>query len=198
TGEKISPENQSSQLARSDRGVFFSSASRAIFSLACNRLLARFSGSRFQASAQTTPCGKNNLPALIRFRIIPTIDSPWKGGYLNRVKGLRKTVKPALMERLALKGFRLTPQREHVYQVLLQERDHPTAEQVFMRAKKGLPDISMATVYNCLDFLVKCSLVKEVNLDRTAMRYCPNMHEHCHFHCDECGGVFDIDFCADD
>src|SRR5437899_2592920 len=102
------------------------------------------------------------------------------------------------MQRLAVKGFRLTPQREHVYRVLLQEREHPTAEQVFMRAKKSLPDISMATVYNCLDFLVKCSLVKEVNLDRTAMRYCPNMHEHCHFHCDECGGVFDIDFCAED
>jgi len=114
------------------------------------------------------------------------------------MKGLRKTAKPALMQRLAVKGFRLTPQREHVYHVLLQERDHPTAEQVFMRAKKSLPDISMATVYNCLDFLVKCSLVKEVNLDRTAMRYCPNMHEHCHFHCDECGGVFDIDFCAED
>lgn len=114
------------------------------------------------------------------------------------MKSLGKTVKPALMQRLAVKGFRLTPQREHVYRVLLQERDHPTAEQVFMRAKKSLPEISMATVYNCLDFLVKCDLVKQVNLDRTAMRYCPNMHEHCHFHCDECGGVFDIDFCADD
>ena len=40
-----------------------------------------------------------------------------------------------------------------------------------MRAKKGLPDISMATVYNCLDALVKCRLVREVNLDRTARRY---------------------------
>jgi len=102
------------------------------------------------------------------------------------------------VERLAARGFRFTPQREQVYHVLLGERDHPTAEQVFMRAKKGMPEISMATVYNCLDFLVKCNLVKQVNLDHAAMRYCPNMHEHCHFHCDECGCVFDIDFCADD
>ena len=97
-------------------------------------------------------------------------------------------------ERLAARGFRLTPQREHVYQVLLEERDHPTAEQVFMRAKKQMPEISMATVYNCLDALVKCRLVREVNLDRVAMRYCPNMTEHFHFYCDMCGGVFDIDF----
>ena len=102
-------------------------------------------------------------------------------------------IQPEVMERLAARGFRFTQQREHVYNVLLQERDHPTAEQVFMRAKKSMPEISMATVYNCLDFLVKCSLVKQVNLDRTAMRYCPNMHEHCHFHCESCGGVYDID-----
>jgi Fur family peroxide stress response transcriptional regulator len=97
-------------------------------------------------------------------------------------------------ERLASRGFRLTPQREHVYNVLLQQRDHPTAEQVFMRAKKGMPEISMATVYNCLDALVKCRLIREVNLDRVAMHYCPNMGEHFHFFCDACGGVFDIDF----
>ena len=100
-------------------------------------------------------------------------------------------------ERLAARGFRLTAQREHVYNVLLQELDHPTAEQVFLRAKKGMPDISMATVYNCLDALVKCRLVREVNLDRVAMRYCPNMQEHFHFYCDNCGGVFDIGFMED-
>jgi Fur family peroxide stress response transcriptional regulator len=100
---------------------------------------------------------------------------------------------PRINERLATSGFRFTPQREHVYNVVLQERDHPTAEQVFLRAKKGMPDISMATVYNCLDALVKCGLVKQVNLDRGAMRFCPNMHEHCHFYCEDCGGVYDID-----
>ena len=100
---------------------------------------------------------------------------------------------PRINERLATSGFRFTPQREHVYNVLLEERDHPTAEQVFLRAKKGMPDISMATVYNCLDALVKCGLVKQVSLDRGAMRFCPNMHEHCHFYCESCGGVYDID-----
>jgi len=102
-----------------------------------------------------------------------------------------------LNERLAARGFRPTVQREHVYSVLLRERDHPTAEQVFMRAKKSMADISMATVYNCLDTLVKSGLVREVNLDRSAMRYCPNMQDHCHFYCDECGAVYDIDFTPD-
>jgi Fur family peroxide stress response transcriptional regulator len=97
-------------------------------------------------------------------------------------------------ERMTTSGFRFTPQRRHVYQILLQKRDHPTANEVFLRAKQGLPDISMATVYNCLDALVQCGLVRQVNLDRAATRYCPNMAEHCHFFCDECEGIFDVDF----
>jgi Fur family peroxide stress response transcriptional regulator len=97
-----------------------------------------------------------------------------------------------LTERLGAGGLRSTPQREHVYHVLVQKRDHPTAEEVFIRSKKTMPDISMATVYNCLDALVKCRLVRQVQLERGATRYCPNMEEHCHYYCDECGTVFDV------
>ena len=97
-------------------------------------------------------------------------------------------------DRLAASGLRFTPQREEVYAVLLAHRDHPTAEQVFLRAKQKMPDISMATVYNCLDALVKCGLIRQVNVERSATRFCPNMREHFHFHCESCGGVFDIPF----
>jgi Fe2+ or Zn2+ uptake regulation protein len=113
------------------------------------------------------------------------------------VKQTEKPLDDGLSGRLAERGFRFTAQREQVYHVLLGERDHPTAEQVFMRAKRVMPDISMATVYNCLDALVKCQLAKEVNLDRGASRYCPNMREHFHFYCGECGEVYDIDLPAD-
>ena len=102
-----------------------------------------------------------------------------------------------LGERLARGGFRFTPQREHVYAVLLQERDHPTAEQVFIRAKREMPDISMATVYNCLDALVQCGMARQVTLERGAARFCPNMREHCHFYCDACDSVYDIDLPAE-
>ena len=102
-----------------------------------------------------------------------------------------------LSERLITSGLRFTPQREHVYSVLLQKRDHPTAEEVFIRVKREMPDISMATVYNCLDALVKCGLARQVTLERGAARFCPNMREHCHFYCDECDRVFDIDLPPD-
>ncbi len=97
-----------------------------------------------------------------------------------------------LAQRLESSGFRFTPQRQHVYSVLLDKRDHPTAEEVFIRAKRGMPEISMATVYNCLDALVRSGLARQVTLERGAARFCPNMREHCHFYCEVCAQVFDI------
>src|ERR1041384_2960150 len=98
-----------------------------------------------------------------------------------------------LAEQLEKSGFRATPQRLHVYKTLRAKRDHPTAEEVFIRAKRDLPEISMATVYNCLTALVKCGLVRQVALERGAARFCPNMQEHCHFYCESCSRVFDIE-----
>ena len=95
-------------------------------------------------------------------------------------------------ETISHSGHRLTPQRREVYDILLANRDHPTAGEVFMRAKSRMPSISLATVYNCLETLVDCGLAKQVNVEREATRYCPNLDDHGHFVCESCHGVFDI------
>lgn len=97
-----------------------------------------------------------------------------------------------LNDRLATSGLRFTAQRQEVFAVILEKRDHPTAEEVFIRAKRRMPEISMATVYNCLDALVKCGLVRHVILDGGAAHYCPNMAAHCHFRCEVCGRIYDV------
>jgi Fe2+ or Zn2+ uptake regulation protein len=133
------------------------------------------------------------------FRIIPSIDRvggrPYGAGAMSRSE--KNSSSGHLSERLTTSGFRFTSQREHVYNVLLAERDHPTAEEVFIRSKRGMPDISMATVYNCLDALVRSGVARQVTLDRGATRFCPNMREHCHFYCDSCDEVFDVELSAD-
>jgi Fur family peroxide stress response transcriptional regulator len=105
---------------------------------------------------------------------------------------VNKTTQPAYEETISHNGHRLTPQRREVYNVLLEDRNHPTATEVFLRAKKRVPSISLATVYNCLETLVECGLAKQVNVEREATRYCPNLSEHGHFVCDSCGIVSDI------
>src|SRR5271170_366555 len=103
----------------------------------------------------------------------------------------------ALAQRLSDSGLRSTPQREAIYSVHLKKRDHPTAEEVFARAKPEMPMISLATVYNCLETLVQCDLVRAVNFERAPTRYCPNLRPHAHFHDEQSGSTHDIELPPD-
>jgi Fur family peroxide stress response transcriptional regulator len=94
-------------------------------------------------------------------------------------------------ETISQKGFRFTAQRREVYDALLQH-DHPTAVDVFLRVQKKLSGISLATVYNCLETLAECGLVRAVNHDRQPSRYCANLEPHAHFFCEQCGAVADV------
>ncbi|HRE81379.1 MAG TPA: transcriptional repressor [Opitutaceae bacterium] len=98
-----------------------------------------------------------------------------------------------LSQKLADSGLRNTPQREVVYGALVTKRDHPTADEVYARVKSEMPSISLATVYNCLEALVQCNLVRQVNFERGPTRYCPNLHPHAHFHDEATGSTYDVD-----
>jgi Fur family peroxide stress response transcriptional regulator len=87
------------------------------------------------------------------------------------MKTLKQMDRGALSDALDHAGQRTTPQREMVFSVLLDERNHPTADEVYTRTKSRMPTISMATVYNCLEALVTCGLVKQVNIEREPTRY---------------------------
>ena len=95
-------------------------------------------------------------------------------------------------ETISQNGFRFTEQRRQVYDVLMGNPDHPTAVEVFMRVKTKMPSISLATVYNCLETLTECGLLKHVNHHREPSRYCPNLNEHAHLFCEGCNSVIDL------
>ena len=90
-------------------------------------------------------------------------------------------------------GQRSTKQREHVFSVILEKRDHPTADVIYARSRTDMPTISLATVYNCLETLVESGLIRPVNFEREPTRYCPNLTQHAHFYCKESGEIVDID-----
>jgi Fur family peroxide stress response transcriptional regulator len=106
---------------------------------------------------------------------------------------LPKPAKDLLDQALAREGLRSTRQRELVFEVLLRKRDHPTADEVYARARSKMDGISLATVYNCLETLVSCGLVRAVNYEREPTRFCPNLTEHAHFQDRQTGRVYDVD-----
>jgi Fur family peroxide stress response transcriptional regulator len=106
---------------------------------------------------------------------------------------LEPQYKELLDNALGHSGQRPTKQREHIYALLLEKRDHPTADEIYARARSDMPTISLATVYNCLETLVETKLIRQVNFEREPTRYCPNLTQHAHFYCRESGEIVDID-----
>jgi Fur family ferric uptake transcriptional regulator len=80
-----------------------------------------------------------------------------------------------------------------VTQVLDGENVHLSAESIFGQAKKELPEISMATVYNTLNELVAMGEVLEVAAGSGPKRYDPNVKvAHHHLVCTSCGALHDV------
>ena len=88
---------------------------------------------------------------------------------------------------------KLTPQREAVLRVIREREDHPTANDIFEGARKHLPTISHATVYNSLRYLKLAGLVRELSFGDCASRYDGITDRHDHAICTECGKLVDFD-----
>jgi Fur family peroxide stress response transcriptional regulator len=90
----------------------------------------------------------------------------------------------------------LTPQREAVLQAIRETDAHLTAGEVFEAARRRLPSISYATVYNSLRYLTEAGLVREINQGKGASRYDREMERHDHAVCTCCGKLVDFDLPA--
>ena len=88
---------------------------------------------------------------------------------------------------------KLTPQRDAVFQVILNREDHPTAGEIFEAAKLRLPSISYATVYNSLRYLRDAGLVHEITFGDSSSRYDRETDRHDHAICNNCGKLVDFD-----
>jgi Fur family peroxide stress response transcriptional regulator len=90
-------------------------------------------------------------------------------------------------------GEKLTRQREAVLGVIREREDHPTANDIFEAARRRLPGISYATVYNSLRFLREAGLVHEIKFGDSASRYDRETDRHDHALCSQCGKLVDFD-----
>jgi Fur family peroxide stress response transcriptional regulator len=96
-----------------------------------------------------------------------------------------------MIERVKEKGIRLTPQRRVIIEILENNRDHPTADDIYALVTKKLPGVSLATVYNTLDMLVRIGEVRKLDLGEGRSRFDPNVAPHVHFICLSCNRVED-------
>lgn len=93
---------------------------------------------------------------------------------------------------LSTKGINLTRQRLEIARVLLEKRQHLSAEQVLSRVNSLGSRASKATVYNTLKLFVRKGVIAEVIVDPERIYYDSETAPHFHTYDIDTGSLEDI------
>ena len=89
-------------------------------------------------------------------------------------------------------GLRLTPQRTAICSVLANSEEHPTAQEIFEILRPNYPGMSLATIYNTLDALVKVGAVNALGgVGDGMVHYDADTAPHINLACLNCHKVID-------
>ncbi len=97
-----------------------------------------------------------------------------------------------LTEAFRAQGLKVTPQRQLLFRLLHGNDQHPTADSLFATASAEMPGIALRTVYQTLTDLVSMGELRQVTFQAGPARFDPNVDEHHHVVCAECGTVRDV------
>lgn len=86
---------------------------------------------------------------------------------------------------------RLTSQKKIIFDYLKNVKTHPSAEKIYLEAKKKLPQISKGTVYRILKQAAKKGKIQELSC-KGQSQFDGDISPHIHFICEKCGSVYDI------
>ncbi len=98
----------------------------------------------------------------------------------------------ALRARCREVGLKITPQRMAVYKVLIESKQHPSAEVVFRKVRGVVPNISLDTVNRTLLTLAEIGAAFIVEGSGDVKRFDGKLETHQHFKCVKCKRIFDF------
>ena len=96
------------------------------------------------------------------------------------------------IEKLRHLGVRITNQRRAILKYIIETETHPTVEQIYQKLKPRFDELSLATVYNTINLLVKNGMIQELVYHDGAKHYDYLLENHYHLICEECGQIKDV------
>lgn len=90
------------------------------------------------------------------------------------------------------RNIRPSVQRVAIYSYIAINKNHPTAETVYLALKDSYPTLSRTTVYNTLHLFTENGLVQSIKIEENEIRYDADISAHIHFKCSSCGSVYDV------
>src|SRR4030042_143093 len=92
-----------------------------------------------------------------------------------------------------MSDYRNSKQRIRIIEILKSTLVHPTADWIYEKLKKELPNLSLGTVYRNLNILVSMGMVDRLDFGKTFDRFEAKIDKHYHFICESCGSILDLD-----
>ena len=88
----------------------------------------------------------------------------------------------------------MTSQRLAILEYLAIDGNHPTANEIYEALQDETPNMSVATIYNNLNFFKEAGILKELPFGDGSSRYDLTESRHYHAMCLNCGKVVDFDY----
>lgn len=101
-----------------------------------------------------------------------------------------------LAKHLKRAGYKMTPARLAVIEVLETQPEHLSHNQILEQGQKVYPKLSRATVYRTVELLVELGLIRPLYLNDPTQRFVSASGGHHHLVCTNCNVTIEFDQCA--